>query len=175
MRARIASACAVFRRRASDSSSDRSLSLRTISGAPRRWQVAVGGLDRAVLVGDAAVVAAGGHAVVVAERSVADGPVLIHLRCEIAERRGEAVAPMLARRAAERPERVLETRGERHEALAAGHDMSMLEAAEGEAEVIPSPRTRGESRAVSGRSLLGCMAGIAGHAPRRIRRQNHRR
>jgi uncharacterized Zn-binding protein involved in type VI secretion len=102
----------------------------------RSLQMAVGGLDRAVLMGDAAVVAAGGHAVVVAKRGIADRPVFFDLRREVAERRREAVAAMLARRAAEGPERVLETRGERHEALAAEHDMGVLEAAESEAEVI---------------------------------------
>ena len=43
---------------------------------------------------------------------------------------------MLARRAAERPQRVLQALGQRHEALAAEHDMGMLEAGEGQAEVI---------------------------------------
>ena len=49
---------------------------------------------------------------------------------------------MLARRAAERPERVLQARGQRHEALAAEHDMGVLEAAEGQAEVIEPVRQR---------------------------------
>jgi hypothetical protein len=69
-------------------------------------QVTVSGLDRTVLVGDAAVVAAGGHAVMVAKRAVADGPVLIHLRREVAEGGREAVAAVLPRCAAEGPERV---------------------------------------------------------------------
>jgi hypothetical protein len=106
-------------------------------------EMTVGGLDRAVLVGDAAVVAAGGHAVVIAERGVADGPVLFDLRCEVAERRRETVAAVLARCAAEGPERVLQPGRQRHEALAAEHDMGMLKAAEGEAEVVEPVRQRG--------------------------------
>ena len=49
---------------------------------------------------------------------------------------------MLARRAAERPERVLQPGGQRHEALAAEHDMGVLEAAERQAEVIEPVRQR---------------------------------
>ena len=43
---------------------------------------------------------------------------------------------MLPRHAAQRPQRVLQALGQRHEALAAEHDMGVLEAGEGEAEVI---------------------------------------
>ena len=43
---------------------------------------------------------------------------------------------MLQRRAAERPQGVLQALGQRHEALAAEHDMGMLPAGEGQAEVI---------------------------------------
>ena len=80
---------------------------------------------------NAAVVAAGGHAVVGAERVVSGGPVLLHLDDQVAERGGEAVAAVLARRATESPECILQSRGQSHEALAAEHDMSVFEAAEG--------------------------------------------
>ena len=43
---------------------------------------------------------------------------------------------MLQRRAAERPQRILQSLGQRHEALAAEHDMGVLPARESQAEVI---------------------------------------
>ena len=43
---------------------------------------------------------------------------------------------MLQRRAAERPQRVLQPLGQRHEALAAEHDMGVFPAREGQPEVI---------------------------------------
>jgi len=43
---------------------------------------------------------------------------------------------MLSRHASERPQRVLQALGQSHEALAAEHHMSMLEAGECEAEVV---------------------------------------
>jgi hypothetical protein len=49
---------------------------------------------------------------------------------------------MLARRAAERPERFLQPGRQRHEALAAEHDLGMLEAAERQAEVVEPVRQR---------------------------------
>ena len=43
---------------------------------------------------------------------------------------------MFQRHAAERPQRILQTFGQRHEALAAEHDMGMLEARERQPEVV---------------------------------------
>ena len=71
-----------------------------------------------------------------AQRLVAPGQILARVAVEIAEGGREAVAAMLLRRAAERPQRVLQTLGQCHEALAAEHDMGMLEAGEGQPEVI---------------------------------------
>src|SRR6185312_8729107 len=99
-------------------------------------EVAVGALDRAVLVRDAAIVAARHHAVMATQRVVAACEIGTSLGSEIAERRRETVAAMLLRRAAQRPERILQPFRERHIALAAEHDMGMLEARPGEAEVI---------------------------------------
>ena len=99
-------------------------------------------LDRAVLVRDTTVVATGGHAVVAAQRLVTGGPVLLDLRCEVAERRRQAVGAVLGRHAAERPERVLQAGGERDEALALEHDMTMFEAAEDEPEMVEPVRQR---------------------------------
>ena len=71
-----------------------------------------------------------------AQLLVAPGEVLLGLTIEIAERRRQAVAAVLLRHAAQRPQRVLQAFGQRHEALAAEHDMGMLEARECQPEVI---------------------------------------
>jgi hypothetical protein len=64
-------------------------------------EMAVGALDRAVLVGDAAIIAARRHAVMRAQCLVAPGQIGSGIGIEVAERGGEAVAAMLARAAAE--------------------------------------------------------------------------
>jgi hypothetical protein len=66
-------------------------------------EMAVRALDRAVLVGDAGVVAAGRHPVVSAERVVPAGHILLGVPVEVAEGRRQAVAAMLQGRPAERP------------------------------------------------------------------------
>ena len=98
--------------------------------------MAVRALDGAVLVGDAGIVAARLHAVMGAQRIVAPGQVLAGVAIQIAEGGREAVAAMLTRGAAERPEGVLQALGQGDIALAAEHDMGMLEAGIGEPEVI---------------------------------------
>ena len=52
---------------------------------------------------------------------VAPGEVLLCLTIEVAERRRQAVAAVLFRHPAQRPQRVLQAFRERHEALAAEH------------------------------------------------------
>ena len=87
-------------------------------------------------MGDAAVVAGRLHAVMGAQRLVAarsDPPARWR---QVAERRRQAVAAVLARRAAERPQRVLQALRQGDETLAAEHHMGMLEAREGQAEMI---------------------------------------
>jgi hypothetical protein len=59
---------------------------------------------------------------------VAPGEVLLCLTIEIAERRRQTVAAVLFRHAAQRPQCVLQAFRQRHEALAAEHDMGMREA-----------------------------------------------
>ena len=98
--------------------------------------MAVVTLDRAVLVRHAAVVAARGHAVVGAQRLIALGQVGRRGRIEVAEGGRERVGPMLARRTAERPQRVLQTARESGEALAAEHHFAMFPGRVGEREVI---------------------------------------
>ena len=98
--------------------------------------MAVRAFDRAVLVRHAAIVAGRLHAVMGAQRLVAARQILPRVVVEIAEGRRQAVAAMLQRGAAERPQRVLQPLGQRHEALAAEHDMGVLPAREGQAEVV---------------------------------------
>lgn len=112
---------------------------RVLDGA---LEMAVGGLDHPILMGQPAVVAAGCHTVMAAQAGIPGGPVLLDLRGEIVEGGREAVAAVLARRAAEGPERVLHPGGQGYEALAAEHDIGVLEAAEGEAEVVEAVRQR---------------------------------
>ena len=93
-------------------------------------------LDRAVLMREARIVARRRHAVMRAQLLVAPRQVLLRVTIEVAERRRQAVAAMLLRHAAQRPQCVLQALGERHEAFAAEHDMGMLEARERQPEVI---------------------------------------
>src|SRR5262245_26673695 len=98
--------------------------------------MAVRTFDRAVLVRQTPIVAGRLHAVMGAQRLVAPRLILTCVGVEIAEGSRETVAAMLQRRPAERPQRVLQTLREGHNALTAEHDMSMLPAREGQAEVI---------------------------------------
>src|SRR5947207_647891 len=119
----------------------------------------MGALDRAVLVGDTAIVARRRHAVIGAQLLIAPGEVLLGLTIEVAERCRQTVAAVLLRHPAQRPQRVLQAFRQRHEALAAEHDMGMLEARERQPEVIepmtePLTRDRDAKRAhVSRRAL----------------------
>src|SRR5215469_17116479 len=92
--------------------------------------------DRSVLMCQAPIVAGRLHAVMRAQCVVAPRLILPRAVVEIAEGSRETVAAMLKRRSAERPQRVLQTLGQGHEALTTEHDMSMLPAREGQAEVI---------------------------------------
>ena len=93
-------------------------------------------LDRAVLVGQAAVVAGGRHAVMRAQRPIAFGQVLGRVPAQVAERGRQAVGAVLPRRAAEVPERPLQPLRQRREALAAQHHPGMGEARPGQPEVV---------------------------------------
>src|SRR4051794_29475202 len=102
----------------------------------RLLEMAVRAFDRAVLVRHAAIVAGRLHAVMGAQRLVAARLILPRIVVEIAEGGRQAIAAMLQRCAAERPQRVLQPFGQGHEALAAEHDVSVFPAREGEPEVI---------------------------------------
>ena len=71
----------------------------------RSLEMAVGALDRAVLVADARIVAGRRHAVMGAERFVALGQILLGVGAQITEGRREAVAAMLLGNAAQRGRR----------------------------------------------------------------------
>ena len=85
---------------------------------------------------DTAIVAGRLHPVMGAQRIIAPGQILARIVVQVAERGREAVAAMLERRTAERPQRVLQSFGQRHIAFAAEDHMGMLEARVGEPEVI---------------------------------------
>lgn len=92
--------------------------------------------DGAIFVRDAGVVARGRHAVVRHQILITVCQVLLRRLVEVAERRRQTVAAMFLRHAAECPQGVLQTLGQRHEAFAAQYDMSVREARERQPEVI---------------------------------------
>jgi hypothetical protein len=98
--------------------------------------MAMGTLDRAVLVREAAVIARRRHAVMSAQLLVAPRQVLLGATIKVAERCRQTVAAVLFRHAAQRPQRVLQAFRKCHKALATEHDMGMLEARERQSEVI---------------------------------------
>src|SRR5690242_20722046 len=75
----------------------------------RPLQMAVWAFDRTVLVRQAPIVAGRLHAVMGAQGLVAPRLILPRVGVEIAERRREAIAAMLQRGSAERPQCVLQT------------------------------------------------------------------
>jgi hypothetical protein len=102
----------------------------------RPLQMAVRAFDRAVLVRQTPIVAGRLHTVMRAQRLVAPGLILPCVLVEVAEGSRQAVAAMLQRGPAERPQRILQTLRQGHEALTSEHDMRMFPAREGQAEVI---------------------------------------
>src|SRR5229473_1963668 len=82
------------------------------------------------------------HAVMGAQFLVAPRQVVLGVAIEVTERRRQAVAAVLFRHPAQRPQRVLQAFGERHEALAAEHHMGMRKAREGKPEVIEPAQQR---------------------------------
>jgi len=62
------------------------------------------------------------------EPLIASRQILLSVAVQVAECRREAIAAMLARRAAKRSQRVLQALGQRDKALAAMHDVGMFEA-----------------------------------------------
>jgi hypothetical protein len=71
-----------------------------------------------------------------AQRLVATREILLCVTIEVAESGRQAVAAVLQGRAAEPPQRILQPLGQRHETLAAEHDMGVFPARESEPEVI---------------------------------------
>ena len=92
--------------------------------------------DRTVLVRDAGIVAGRRHAVMRTQRLIALRQILRRIPLQIAERRREAVAAVLQRRATQGPQGVLQALGQGNEALAAQHHVDMLPAGERQAEVV---------------------------------------
>jgi len=102
----------------------------------RPLEVAVGSLDRAVLMGDAAVVAGRPHAVMGTKILVPVRQIIPRVPIEIAEGGRQTVGPMLPRRADERPQGILQPFGQGDEALATQHDMGVLKPGIGQPEVV---------------------------------------
>jgi hypothetical protein len=71
-----------------------------------------------------------------AQRLVATREILLCVTIEVAESGRQAVAAVLQGREAEPPQRILQPLGQRHETLAAEHDMGVFPARESEPEVI---------------------------------------
>src|ERR1700722_11060327 len=92
--------------------------------------MAVRTFDGAILVCDTPVIPGRYHAVMAHEPLVATRQIFLSGAVQVAECRREAIAAMLARCTAERPQRILQTLGQRDKALAAKHYVSMLEARE---------------------------------------------
>jgi hypothetical protein len=101
-------------------------------------QTALARLDGAVLVAHPGVVARGSHAVVPAQRLVASGQFLAI--GQVVERRRQAVGAVLLGHAAGHPQRVLQTRSQALEALAAQHHPRMAPAAMRQRELVQPVR-----------------------------------
>lgn len=106
----------------------------------RFLQIAVRGLDAAVLVAHAAVVARAGHTVVIEQRRVADGEILFF--GQVLEGSRQAVAAVLLRHAPGLPQGILQPVGQGLEALAPFDHFHMLPAREGQHEVVQDVRKR---------------------------------
>src|SRR5216684_5098872 len=102
----------------------------------RFLEMAMRTLNRTILVRNTEIVAGGCHIVVTHQRLIAQRQILLSVAVQVAECRRETIAAMLARRSPQHPQRILQTLGQRDKALAAEHDVGMLEAREGEPEVV---------------------------------------
>jgi hypothetical protein len=100
----------------------------------RLLQIPVRGLDAAVLVAQAAIVARADHTIVIEQRRVAHGEVLFF--GQVLERGRQAVAAVFLRGAAGLPQGVLQPLGQRLEALATRDHFHMLPAREAQHEVV---------------------------------------
>jgi len=98
--------------------------------------VAVRALDRAVLVGNACIVAGRLHPVMSAQRIISRGQISAGIGIKITERSREAVRPVTPRSTACGPQGVLQPLSQGNKALAAQDHMAVLEPAIGQPEVI---------------------------------------
>ena len=81
--------------------------------------------------------------------------VLLGFAIQVAECRRQAVATVLQRHTAERPQRILQALGQHHEALAAEHNMGMLKTRECQSEVIEPMRQRHADNCDAERARVG--------------------
>src|ERR1700684_1439619 len=111
----------------------------------RLLEMAVRTLDGTILVRDTQIVAGGRHAVMAHQLLIAQRQVFLGVALQVAECRRETVAAMLAWRATEPPQRVLQPLRQCHIALAA--NASTGSAPQGQAQ---SPRRRAGSGRADG-------------------------
>ena len=90
--------------------------------------VAIGGFDAAVLIGDAGIVAGGLHAVVPAQIVIALGEIELRGAVQVLESGRQRVGSVLAGDAAQLPKRILQPFGDSGKALAAEDHPHMLPA-----------------------------------------------
>src|SRR6202171_107695 len=102
----------------------------------RLLEMPVRTLNGAILVRNTQVIPGRYHVVMAHQPLIAQRQVLLRVAVQVAECRRETIAAMLAWRPAERPQRILQTLGQRDKALAAEHNGGMLAAREGEPEVV---------------------------------------
>ena len=93
-------------------------------------------LDRTILVRNTQIVPGRHHVVMLHQRLIALRQILLRITVQVAERRRQTIAAMLAWRSSQRPQCVLQPLGQRDKAFAAEHDVGMLEAREGQPEVV---------------------------------------
>lgn len=99
-------------------------------------EMAMGAFDRAVLMRDAFVVTRRRHSIMGAKLIVSVGEIDLGIGVEVAECRRQAIAAMIKRRTAHRPQGILKPFGQRDKAFPAENDMGMFEARPDKPEVI---------------------------------------
>ena len=104
------------------------------------FQMPVGRFDRPVLMALPAIVAAGLHPEVGTQGLVTGRHVLALVARQVLERRRQRIGPMFPRVAAQTPQGLLQTFGQRREALAAQYHHHVAKAAEDHPEVIQQVR-----------------------------------
>lgn len=99
-------------------------------------EMAVGSLDRTVLMSLTTVVTGGGHAVMSAQILIVTGEIPLRVSIEVLVGGRERIAAMLPGHAAQLPQRVLQMLGQGRKALATQHHGCVFPATTGQAEMV---------------------------------------